>query len=523
MKTITVLNYNQTVNDSIVPKQLKTDHETIKSMLDLYEEDKEIKDYIDLYLKKLNEHLENDKNEKPKEKTAPKAISESKVVQKKKAAKSKSRKRDNIKSKTKSKYSSAKQVDDLNQAVRFVIRYKNLHGKIKERRHIASFLASLQRAIIKHQIGKDNPYSKEIEHIQQQLIRTLKLMGGEVKINIKPESLEKYIRIAESEKIRLSVAYIKRFIGLADKTQVKDKAERLLNQIDKAVSSKRITEKDKYKDVVDEIRKYLYDYVNSHSKKMQVDEFTLNGLQEITGEVKKKNDNPELENENLGFINVADVVKGAASYVTGRKVLETIDKVKSKPSQRGIINSNQLREMEFQLLPFSGVWADIFGKVSQPFFTMVFGMPGSGKSTFDILFSKYLANDLNLKVLYVASEEGFTYTLREKFDRLDAFSENIDIAYNLTSNFKDYDFIFIDSVNELGIDPGEVAKLIMKGRQNQTSFVFIYRSTKDGKYKGLSENEHLVDVSIKVENGLTFNQKNRFGGKGRINVFEHSS
>ncbi|MCB0823547.1 MAG: AAA family ATPase [Bacteroidales bacterium] len=220
---------------------------------------------------------------------------------------------------------------------------------------------------------------------------------------------------------------------------------------------------------------------------------------------------------------MADVIKGAASYVTGRKVLETIDKVKSKPSQNGIINSNQLREMEFQLLPFSGVWADIFGKVSQPFFTMVFGMPGSGKSTFDILFAKYLATDLNLKVLYVASEEGFTYTLREKFDRLNAFSENIDIAYKLPSNFKDYDFIFIDSVNELGINPEEVAKLILKGRQYQTSFVFIYRATKDGKYKGLSENEHLVDVSIKVENGLTFNQKNRFGGKGRMNVFEYFS
>ena len=54
MKTITVSNYNQIVTESIVPKQLKTDHETVKSMLDLYDEDKEIKDYIDLYIKKLS-------------------------------------------------------------------------------------------------------------------------------------------------------------------------------------------------------------------------------------------------------------------------------------------------------------------------------------------------------------------------------------------------------------------------------------------------------------------------------------
>ncbi len=288
MKTITVLNYNQTVTDSLVPKQLETDHETIKSMLDLYEEDKEIKDYIDLYLKKLNDYLEKEGQEKPKEKIVPKTKSVSKEEQKKKPVKPISRKRKNSKIKTKSKVSSAKRVDDLDPAVRFVIRYKNLHGKIKERKHIASFLASLQRAIIKHQIGKDNSYSKEVEHIQQQLIRTLKLMGGEVKINIKPESLEKYIRITESEKIRLSVAYIKRFIGLADKTEVRDKAERLLNQIDNAYNTKRISDKDKYKEEIDEIRKYLYDYVNSHSKKMQVDEFTLNGFQQITGDLKKK-------------------------------------------------------------------------------------------------------------------------------------------------------------------------------------------------------------------------------------------
>jgi len=288
MKKITVSNYNEVVTDSIVPKQLRTDHETIKSMLDLYDEDKEIKEYIDLYLKKLNEYLEKEDQESKEEKSASESKTDLMNKQEIKTTKPKSSGKKSQKPPTKTKTSKVKPVDDLNPAVRFVIRYKNLHGKIKERRHIASFLASLQRAIIKHQIGKDNPYSKEIEHIQQQLIRTLKLMGGEVKINIKPESLEKYIRIAESEKIRLSVAYIKRFIGLADKTQVKDKAEHLLNQIDKAISSKKITEKDKYKDEVDEIRKYLYDYVNSHSKKMQVDEFTLNGLQEITGEVKKK-------------------------------------------------------------------------------------------------------------------------------------------------------------------------------------------------------------------------------------------
>ncbi|HPE55592.1 MAG TPA: AAA family ATPase [Bacteroidales bacterium] len=515
MEKITVSNYNQIVTDTIVPKKLKTDHATVSSMFDLYEEDKDIRDYIDLYLDKLNKLIATEK------KPTPDKPKNSGVKKKRKQLKSQfSKKRSETNSKSNLVNSNPKQVEDIDPAVRFIIRYKNLHGKVKERKHIASFLASLQRAIIKHQIGKDNSYSKEIAHVQKQLIKTLGLMKSEVKIYIKQESLDKYQRIADSEKVRISVAYIKRFIGLVDKPDVKDKAERLLNQIEKALDSNKISEKDKYIDELNTIQKFLRDYIHQNRKKIEIDEFTLNGFQEITGE--KKNESPELNEENLGFINVADVVKGAASYVTGRKILESIDQVKKKPTTEEIINSNQLREMEFQLLPFTGVWADIFGKVSQPFYAMVFGMPGSGKSTFDILFAKYLAKDLTLKVLYVASEEGFTYTLREKFDRLNAFSENIDITYKLPSNFKDYDFIFIDSVNELGIDPDQVAKLIAKARQSQISIIFIYRATKDGKYKGLSENEHLVDVSIKVENGVTQNLKNRFGGQGRMGVFEHN-
>jgi KaiC/GvpD/RAD55 family RecA-like ATPase len=50
---------------------------------------------------------------------------------------------------------------------------------------------------------------------------------------------------------------------------------------------------------------------------------------------------------------------------------------------------------------------------------MVFGLPKSGKSTLCIDFAKFLA-EYHGKVLYVAIEEGFGYTLKEKFERLGA-------------------------------------------------------------------------------------------------------
>ena len=56
----------------------------------------------------------------------------------------------------------------------------------------------------------------------------------------------------------------------------------------------------------------------------------------------------------------------------------------------------------------------------------------------------------------------------------------------------------------------------------KVSYKFNQLLTNDGQFKGQSEYEQLVNGSIKVENGLTLNQKNRFGGKGRMNVFEYS-
>lgn len=51
----------------------------------------------------------------------------------------------------------------------------------------------------------------------------------------------------------------------------------------------------------------------------------------------------------------------------------------------------------------------------------------------------------------------------------------------------------------------------------RTAFVFIYHSTKEGKFRGGNEHAHEVDVIIEVVNG-NVNAKGRFNSTSSINI-----
>jgi len=85
----------------------------------------------------------------------------------------------------------------------------------------------------------------------------------------------------------------------------------------------------------------------------------------------------------------------------------------------------------------------------------------------------YLAVHL-YKVLFCAIEEGFGYTLKEKIERLH-------------KSFPD------------------------------VSFIFIYHTTKSGKFKGVNSHAHEVDVIIQVEKGVA-SSTGRFSAGGRLEM-----
>ena len=74
-------------------------------------------------------------------------------------------------------------------------------------------------------------------------------------------------------------------------------------------------------------------------------------------------------------------------------------------------------------------------------------------------------------------------------------------------------FIFIDSLNTLQIDAKRLKKL--KEYYNQSAFITISQSTKDGKMKGNNEILHDADTVIGVHKGMATTSKNRFNASDR--------
>ena len=182
----------------------------------------------------------------------------------------------------------------------------------------------------------------------------------------------------------------------------------------------------------------------------------------------------------------------------------------------GVIKSTDLPGMHFKSLAFDGKFKDLIGMPTQPFHIMVYGLPGSGKSTLAIKFAKYLAENHNLKILFLAKEEGISGTTQEKFLRLNAVNSNIDIAERMPSDLINYDVLMIDSVNEMNFTPDDIRHIQTK--YPKLSTLQLFKATKEGKFLGASDFAHLCQAEIKCFDGKAQAQKNRFGGNLEIEI-----
>lgn len=176
------------------------------------------------------------------------------------------------------------------------------------------------------------------------------------------------------------------------------------------------------------------------------------------------------------------------------------------PSARHVLGSIEIQSMEFSTLPFTGVWKTFLGMPSENFKIMVYGRAGNGKSTFSLLLAGYLSRNLHKRVLYVAGEERFGYTLKEKVQRLGIANENLYLADELPYSFNGYDVIFFDSVNTLDLDAS-----VLETFPKDKAYVWIFQSTKTGQYRGSQAYSHNSDTVVKVEKLKATLDKNRFG------------
>jgi AAA domain len=445
-----------------------------------YNSNENIKRVVDAYFQKLSDYL--DKNPStPTQKSMPAKVvkAEPKTASPAKPAPAPKKVPEKKAAAEKEEYDS-EDVEHIDTDVQFIKRYATMHGKVKSQAQILTLIHSLQKAILERRIKKDSPYAKEIEMMQNQLIGCYEKMGDMAEIKIDSKNLKRYLQIAHSQEGMLSVALLKAYVALNGKRDIKDKAERLFNRIKKAVEQGKITKSDKYANKLNEAFGTLKNYIDGNPAMLTINKTQLNGLMGILGE---------------------DLFQ--------KKSLNGYD-----DDNGMIVSSGELLAMDFQTIGLKGKYKELIGDPSVGFTAMVYGLPKSGKSTMCLDFANYLAAHHG-KVLFCAVEEGFGYTLKEKIERLKAHHSNLYITDRVPDNISDFDFVFIDSVSKAGMDVNDIDQ-IRKLHPN-TSFIFIYHTTKEGKFKGVNEHAHEVDVIVQVDKGKA-TSTGRFNAGGSMDI-----
>ena len=192
--------------------------------------------------------------------------------------------------------------------------------------------------------------------------------------------------------------------------------------------------------------------------------------------------------------------------------------------ETGIMNSWDLQNYQYDMYPFTGEWEALMGRPSIPFACMVYGKPKNGKSIFSIQFAKYLSENFGT-VLYVAAEEGFSYTLQKKLTEFGMHNANLHFGnyreiepLRQALNGQKFDFVFLDSVNYMNLTPEQIEEL--KAENPETSFITINQATKNGGARGSLVMEHNCDVIIEVIQGVAYH-RGRFQEAGTTyQIFE---
>ena len=376
-------------------------------------------------------------------------------------------------------------VERIPDELRFMKRYTLLHGKTKTKEELLRFINSLQKAILEKRIRKTSPYAKEVKYMQGKLIDTYNEMGKSILIKVSDDVVKNFSAITSNEKVMTSVQLIKKYIRLNGKKITNAEVEKLVQQIQRAVKNRKVKQNDNYAKPLETIFKNLQEFLkNKKSTALQIETSELNGLNELLGHC-------------------------------GCESLHGIENETTNNDLK-IMNSMDFANMHFNTIGLKGKWLNLIGDPSSNFTAMVYGKPKMGKSYLCVEFAGYLARHHG-RVLYVAKEEGLDLTLQKKLNDKDVKHPNLFVANELPTSISNFDFIFLDSVNKLNLQPEDLTKL---KKQNPTkSFIFVFQSTKEGNFRGANSFQHDVDVVIEVPERGKAVQFGRFNQGGEMKIF----
>ncbi|MBA3673340.1 MAG: hypothetical protein H0W75_00015 [Chitinophagaceae bacterium] len=281
----------------------------------------------------------------------------------------------------------------------------------------------------------------------------------------------------------------------------KRQVEFFINELQGYIKSKKINKESIVADEIKLVQEKLICVFNSMGERIKV---------ELSPETKKIFQN--------ALKKVTDVTK--YDLPKKKKGLNGVEEVQEVKPKQNLMNSIDFANLHFNTIGFSGKWLNLIGDPSPGFTAMVFGRPKMGKSYLCVDFAGYLARNHGT-VLYVANEEKLDATLQMKLNDKDVKHKNLFVSDYLPEDLSKYQFIILDSVNKLGLSPQDLEKL--KRSNPGKSFIFIFQTTKDGKFKGANSYQHDVDFVIEVPERGKATQFGRFNQGGEMNVFEDES
>lgn len=507
--TVTLQNYQQqNFNMTEWPAFLKSGHEFITGETegfkntDLAEADEAIKQAMNAHLENLNEFL--------KEKGHHKNSSE-------------------IKDKKQTKVTQeGTPVRQVSLALRFIKRYALLNGKTLSLKQLSAFIKTLQKAMFTQQIRATDPHQQTIYHIQDELVNTYNNSDADSKIKFTITNVEKYKTLAKSENEMLSVKLLKKYVGLIGASD-KEKQHKLYKEISEAIHSGKITDTDVLKPQLETAIKNLHGAFSQHGK-LNVSDAELSGLQGlgflptmIAAAVGRG-----IEHFAHKALTKNNTVSGLGCACQEHKTIEP--KKEPQPMQttpveikenNTVMGVNEARALKFDLIGLDGMYLKLIGEACRPTSFFIYGPGGSGKSSFTLLFSNYMAQKGN-RVLYVAGEQHGTPVFTKMLERLNIQdSQNFGIVKRIGEHdLKKYDIIAIDSKDSLNYS---LEDFIHQREQNpHLTFVILSQGTKAGGFTGTEKWRNEVDSLIYCASLMAYtNQdKNRWGGSAEIDILK---
>jgi hypothetical protein len=238
-----------------------------------------------------------------------------------------------------------KEVERIDEEIKLIKRYALMNGKVKTQKQILTFLSTVQKAILEKRIRKTSLYSDEIKYIQDNLIRVYKKMGEQITVQLKKDVIEKFLSIAGTEKIRLSITYLKRYIGIQGKQITKEKAQRLLDYMKSAVKRGLISKSDPHADRLNAAYESLQKFVDVAKGKdtLEIHQSVLSGI-----------------NDALDGLGCKGKKSCGCQGLDGIENEQELALAPSTPKNR-VMNSMDFANMKFESLGFSGKWLNLIG------------------------------------------------------------------------------------------------------------------------------------------------------------------